>query len=334
MADLTSGVRDLRRIQLGKETYGYAAAVVPTTQLVGMMDAVEERDRTFVDEASGIMSSHRRIYDGAVIAALSFDAGTEGATFEQLINLLAMGVKGDVVPAVVGVDGRRWTYNPDLANGDTPDIFTVRVGDNEYCWQVEGVAAHSLSMGAESRGSWTLTGDLFGDQLAPSAFEDITYPTPLETILGQMTQIYIDDTWAGLGTTPMQGTLIGWSVDIPGFHEKFFQDGQLTFSDYGLASRALTLRVNFEFNDNTVAEWLLWRAGTRRFIRIEGIGSVYEAPLRKTATIDLCAIYESHDALGERDGNDIMSLTARTVWDPTSGREFQFEVINTIVAYP
>lgn len=336
MADLSSGVRDLRRVQLGVEQYGYATPVTPTAQLVGMLDGVEDRNRVFVDEATGIMSAHRRTYDASVIANLSYDAGTEGATFEQLIYLLSMALKGDVIPTALGGGAYRWRYTPDLTNGDTPEIYTVRWGDNRYCWQAEGVCARSMSLGAESQAAWTLAAELFGDQKAPSAFADISYPTPLETILGQMTTIYIDDTWGGLGTNQLQGTLIGWGLEVPSFHDKFFQDGQLPPSGYGLASRALTLTLNFEFNANAVAEWLLARAGTMRFMRLQATGSIISGVQAKTVTIDLAGVYQSPDeALGERDGNDTLPLTLITVQDDEdSGMEWQMEVINTIDVYP
>lgn len=335
MADLTSGVRDLRRIQLGVEQYGYATAVTPTAQLVGMLAATEERGRVFVEEASGIMSSHRRVYDTSVMANLAFEAGTEGATFEQLPYFYAMGLKGDVVPVALGGGAYRWRYTPDLVNGDTPEIFTLRYGDNRYVWESEGVAASSLSLGAESQGVWSLSATLFGDEMAGGAsFEDLNYPDPLETILGYLTTVYVDNTWAGLGDTVFDATLIGWTMDIPGFHPKFFQDGVESFSAYGLASRALSMTFNLEFNANAVAEWLLWKAGTRRFVRIEALGSLISGAQYHTSRFDMCAIMETPDALAERDGNDTMSFTLRSVHDPTSQMEWQAEVINTVAAYP
>lgn len=329
------GIRDLRRIQLAEQTWGYGPAV-PTEQLVGMLDATENRNRLFPAEATGIMSAARRFYDQSIIAELAFDAGDEGATFEQLILFLSMAVAGGVAPTPVGALGYLWTFAPNLAAGDRPDIYTLRYGDNQRCWESAEVFATEMRLAGATEESWRLTADLVGDQMAPSAFEVIAYPVPLETILAQMTSLYIDNSWATLGNTLVSGTLIDWEVTIPAFHPKFFQDGDMRFSDIGLASRSLAVSFTFEFTAGTVAERLLWVAGTPRFIRLAGQGSLINAPADyHDAIIDMCVIYEGTEPLDERDGNDIMRFTGRTVYDPTApGREFEFRVQNTIDALP
>jgi len=329
-------------VQIGVETYGYGVAVVPTAQLVGMLDAIENRHRVFPAEASGVMSSHRRSYDGAVLAELSFDAGEEGATFEQIILFLAMCLRGGptIGPVALGAAGWTWTFLPQLSLPDRPDIFTMRYGDNQQCWESEGVFATEMALSAAFTEGWRLTSELLGDQMAQAVFAPgITYPTPLETILAQMTQIYIDDSWANLGNTLIDGTLIGWGLTIPGFHAKFFQDGILTYSDIGLASRSLALELTLEFNADANAERLLWVAGTPRFIRIVATGGIINAgvpPDLKTVQIDGCFVYEGTDPLDQRDGNDIMRFTGRSVNDGTAhpGHEFQVVVQNTIAALP
>jgi len=335
------GIKDLRRIQLGVEIYGYGTPVTPTAQLVGGLDAIENRFRIFTSEASGVMSAHRRAYDQAIQAELAFDAGDEGATFEQIINFLSMALIGGVVPVPVGAAGYAWTFTPNLGAGNVPDIFTMRYGDNQRCWESEGVFATELALSAAFQEGWRLTSALIGDQMGEGATfaPGITYPTPLETVLAQMTRLYIDDTWATLGTTPITGTLIDWGWTLPAFHPKFFQDGQLTYSDIGLASRALALELTFEFNAQAVAERLLWMARTPRFIRLEATGGVINAgvpPDLKTVRLDMCVVYEGTDPLDERDGNDTMRFTGRSVNDGTAqpGHEFQVMVLNTIDALP
>jgi hypothetical protein len=123
-------------------------------------------------------------------------------------------------------------------------------------------------------------------------------------------------------------------MEIPGFHPKFFQDGVESFSEYGLASRALSLTFNLEWNANAVAEWLLWKAGTRRFVRIEGLGSLIAGTDYNRVRMDLCCKAENPDAMAERDGNNTMNFTLRTIEDPTSGMEWTAEVITTRAAYP
>ena len=108
----------------------------------------------------------------------------------------------------------------------------------------------------------------------------------------------------------------------------------MTPSAFGLASRALSFSLTFEFNDYAVAEWLDWQAATKRFLRIRALGDILTAPHRKQAIIDACVIWEQPEAIAERDGNDIITFTGRSVYDTTWGKEFELAVQNSIAAMP
>lgn len=189
------------------------------------------------------------------------------------------------------------------------------------------------------QGAWNITADVIGRDMVPAAFAALPYPTavgsfgPLETILGQMTSFYLADTCL-FGTAQKTGSLIDWTVTIPGFHPKFFQDGVLYYTTMGLASRHLTLDATIEFDSVlAVAERAKWIAKAPTYIRIESVGAV---PANAVATIDMVLMYESFETLDQRDGNDTIKFKARTVYDVgcVAVPEWCITVINTFAALP
>lgn len=339
---MARGVRDLRQIQIGFQTPAYPGAgwdtcVAPTERVVGQCGMKKLVNRVFPTEATGVMSDHiiDRFYDPWVMAELPMTPGDEGLTYEQFILFLAMGVEAGVV-GVAGVTDYTWTYQPAWTTADVPEVSTIRYGDNAGVWEVCSCFARNLVISAAFQGPWQIEADIIGRDMETAAFENIAYPDPLETILGQLTSFYLDTSCANLGNTQVEGSLIDWRVTVPGFHPKFFQDGILTYSVPGLASRHLTFEATVEWDSVfAAAEHAAWIAGTPRYVRLQALGSLIGL-VPHTATIDMVIMYESFETLEERDGNDIIKFTARTVYDVACAamEEWEIEVINTVVALP
>ena len=176
-------------------------------------------------------------------------------------------------------------------------------------------------------------------------FGDIDYPSPLETILGQNTSLYLDTSCQFEATPTLKtGYLIDWKVTIPGFHPKFFQDGELWYTTMGLASRTLAFEATMEFDDEYTKQ-VLWDACYSPirlpiYVRLQAIGPYCAAPpARYTATIDMVLELESFEPLDERDGNDTIKFTARSVYDlgcetTDNVGEWSIKVINQDATLP
>jgi len=194
--------------------------------------------------------------------------------------------------------------------------------------------------------------DIVGRDMVEHALERplLAYPTPLETILGQMTVLnqHVDCTFT-TATPKIDGFLIDWRLTIPGFHAKFFQDGRQDFTIMGLASRHLTFEATVEWDSVfAAAEHAIWAtshlttpASVPRYFQLVATGSTPAAPPPAAAldvTINMVLMYESFETLDERDGNDIIKFTARSAYDvgPCVGgtSEWQIIVNNTEIALP
>jgi len=287
--------------------------------MVGTCGMKKLNNLVFPTEATGVMSDHiiNRYYSPWVMAELPINPGDEGVTFQQLPYYLAMGCEGGVTGVGAGAD-KTWSFVPDLAAGDFPEVATIRYGDNAGVWEAICCFARQLVISGSFQSAWNIEADIIGRDMDTSAFEVIAYPTPLETILGQLTSFYKDATCQfAAAPTVVEGSLIDWTVTIPGFHPKFFQDGVRYYTTMGLASRHLTLEATVEWDSVfAAAEHANWIAGTPIYVRLEALGSLIPATaVNFTARIDMVLMYETFETLDQRDGNDTIKFTARTVYD-------------------
>jgi hypothetical protein len=343
---MTKGIRDLRQIQIAfqkdeDDAPACSRAVTPTARLVGTSGMKKTVNRVFPAEPTGLMSSHiiGRHYDPWLLCEVPITTGEEGLTYQQLPWFLAMAVTSGVSGDGVGTP-KTWEFCPSLTAGDMPDLATLRYGDNAAVWQTTCAFARQLVISAAAQGSWEIEADIIGRDMKntylykgyglygdyPVAyspyydmfFETIAYPTPLETILGQKTSLYVDLSCEFAATpTKKTGYLIDWRVTVPAFHPKFFQDGELYYTTMGLASRCLTFEATMEFDTVFTKHvlWDAWVAGTPVYARLLATGSVIDDPTTYTAQIDMVLDLESFETLEERDGNDIIKFTGRTVYD-------------------
>jgi len=318
-------------------------------------------NRVFPTEATGLTSSHiiGRHYDPWLLCEVPITTGEEGLTFEQLPWFLAMAVKAGVSGTGAGTN-KTWSFCPALTAGDMPDLATIRYGDNAAVWQTTCTFARQLVISAAAQGPWQMDADIIGRDMKntylykgyglygdyPVAyspyydmfFESIAYPTPLETILNQKTSFYFDQSCQFAATpTKETGYLIDWRVTVPAFHPKFFQDGELYYTTMGLASRSLTFEWTMEFDTVKTKHvvWDAWVAGTPLYVRLQATGSIITGVTPYSATIDMVLDIENAETLDERDGNDTIKFTARSVYDVACDvPEWCFEVVNIDAALP
>ncbi len=363
----SKGIKDLRQIQIAfqKDEDGAPAcsrAVDPSARLVGTCGMKKTVNRVFPTDPTGLMSSHiiGRHYDPWLLCEVPITTGEEGLTFQQLPWYLAMGVKGGEVPTDAD-PVFTWEFCPDLVNSDMPDLATIRYGDNQAVWQTTCAFARQLTISGAAQGPWQIDADVIGRDMDNTYlyhgyglygtypvtyhpyydmfFETIAYPTPLETILGQKTSFYLDQSCEFAGTpTKRTGYMIDWKATIPGFHPKFFQDGELYYTTMGQASRHLAFEATLEFDHDLTKHliWDAWVSAVPTYIRLKAEGStITGSAIPFSAQIDMVLELENVDTLDERDGNDITKFSGRTVYDEACGvPEWCIEVVNEDAGLP
>lgn len=323
----------LKQIQLGKETVR-GTAVAATTQLIGEADLVPEYPVHRNQHPIGVYSE----FSGASIRMMkevSIPVRME-ANYAQLLHFLLMGIKGGVTPT--GAGPYTWTFLKSETADPAPNTFTVErrleSGGSNFDEEVEYVFARALTLRGAFGEVLALEADLVGRQLSSSTLTTVAVPTTdIEPMPLSLAKVYIDDTWAALGTTQVTGQVLDLSVVVnTGLFAGRFIDGTETFSAYKVRAYSLRAELTLEYAGqvhNTEKAKALAQNG--RFVRLEFPGTA-----SRSFKIDMALRHENAEiaSVSERDGMEIARLALVGFNDPTSGNTLQFEVINNLAALP
>lgn len=329
-----AGIKALRKIQFGSEqTAGTDAAA--TTLWRGEGTAQDIREVVHPPEDVGILMGVDRTYIPRFGVEISFDETP--ATFEQLPYLLEAGVETETASQDGSGSDYIYAYNFPTTAQRTPRTYTLEHGDDQqaeqslYCFirefSLSGNAGEALNMSATWQGRSAATTTYTGT---------ISIPT-VEEILFSKGSLFIDGTGTYPATTQASNTLLNMELSVTTGHTAVFTaDGELFFSFTKQVMPEVMLNLTFEHDATAVAEIAAWRAETARSVRllfagedVETAGTTYSA---KTAIIDLVGKWESFEAMGEQDGNDVFTGTLRCRYDGTAAGSGGFILVNELAA--
>lgn len=331
-----SGIRALRKIQLGRETTS-GTKVTTTTLWRGIGTLEDTREQVFPPEDIGYLSGVDRSYVPKLEAAISMDSVE--ATFEQLPHILEAGIKA--ATSVHDGTGSSYTrsYVFPTTTPNTLKTYTIEGGDNQQGEVMEYAFVDSFTLEGKGGESWMVSADWIGRQVAPQAFTvGATLPV-VEEILFSKTKVYIDAVSGTFGTTQKTMTLLAATLNYKtGWIPKFTADGNLYFSFIQSTMPEVTLELTFEHDGTSVAEKANWLAQTPRLIRLLAEGSTFTTAgttySKKTLSIDLAGKWEKFDPLDDQDGNDIYKATFRGRYDPTRADFGKILIANAVVTLP
>lgn len=331
------GIQALRRLQLGAETTA-GTIVAATTIWRGIGTIEDQRETVFPDEHVGIISGIDRSYVPRLAGGLEFESVP--ATFEQILHILEAGVHSLGVGTVdTGGSGRIWSYALPVSTQNTPQTYTIEGGDDQQAEVMEHAFLTEFSLEGNAGEAVMITATWAGRQVADSGFTgDVPLPV-VEEILFSRGKLFIDAVSSSAGTTPAAHTWLAFSLNADtGFEPVYTGDGELFFSFVKQTRPEITLDVTFEHDSIGVAEKNAWRNQTPRLIRLLFEGSAFTTAgssyANKTLILDLPGKWESFDALGEQNGNDILTGTFRVGYDPTAGHAGRLVVANTLASLP
>lgn len=328
-----SGIRALRKIQLGKEGAGTPGTLVPATLLWAGKGTIEDqRELVFPEQDVGILGGVARTYVPKVFAALSMEAVE--ATFEQLPIILSAAVQNVVTGDADGVGtGRIYRYALATTAAQPPQTWTIEGGDNQQAerfgygyvesFELAGAAGEALKIAAEWRGR----------EVLPASFTaGVSYPTTLEEILFGQGQLAIDDSGGTPGTTVLSNTLLGMSLKhTTGYVPRFSASGALHFATLKQGAPEVLLDITFEHDAAAVAEIAAWRAQKVRLLQLAWQGAELETAgeyTHKTLEINLVGKWERFAKLDEIDGNDVVTGTFRARYHAADAMLGEYIVVN------
>lgn len=257
--------------------------------------------------------------------------------YEQLQNLLEMSVKGTITPT--GTNPYTWTYTRDPAADPALKVFTLerRISDgtnnidNEWPYAL----LSSLRISGEMDAEWRYEAQGFARRIQASTLTAAQVFPTIEIPVVPLSKVFIDSTWATLGTTQPLTQILSFGVTFgTGAEPRRTLDGRTDqdFSIDVINGRAVTLDVEMMLlleassgqyaTEKTAAE-----AGTLRAIRIQVDGTS-----SKQVQIDMLLKHVAGSVfkIDEQDGMDVVALRLQESSDGTN--LFRVKVVNAVAA--
>lgn len=331
-----AGVRALRKLQFGREVTA-GTGVVATSIWRGKGVISDDHETVFVEADEGILGGTNRAYKPKLAATLNLEEIE--ATYEQLPHLLEMGIKSVGTGAADGAGTDKiYSYPLSTTAINTLKSYTIEGGDNEEAERMEYCLASKITLKGKGGEAVMMGAEIFGRQVALQAFTGSLALATVETIIFGGGKLYIDAIGGTIGTTLQSNTLLEMGLEINTGVVPVWTIDNKYFSLHKIANPEVVLTLTFEHDTVSKAEKVKWRAGTSSLIQLKFEGSNVATPgttySKKTLLANLAGQWEKFAALGDQDGNDVLTGTFRSKYDVTAARWFDLVVVNELASIP
>lgn len=334
----TSGVKTLRKVQLGRETTPGTAVAASTIWRGPALMPMDDRMNTMPEENIGLSSLTTRQYTAGLLASMQFPSTP--ATFQGIQHVMEAGVK-TVTPVADGAGSGYINAYP-LPSGDVNSLktYTIEGGDNKVVEEMEYSFVREFELSGKRNEAWMLTSNWQGRQSQVAAFTGALSAPAVSEMLFNKSRIYIDDVGDTIGTTQIANSWLEAKLKIiTGLKAQPTGDGNLYFSFMDFIGAKATLELSFLHNATVAAERVLWRANTPRQIRmlIEGntladAGTTYS---KETFQIDAAGMYTAFGPPNDEDeGSNVNKVTFEIAYDATAALFCNLLLVNELSAVP
>lgn len=327
-----TAITGFRLYQSGLEgTRGTAVAATSKMAIEGLeVTALDEIARPKL--AKGLIT--RNPGDETAIArGTSFRIPETPVVYDQIHQLLGMSVAGGVTAS--GADPYTWTHTRDITADPDPDTRTLerRISDGsnhvDHEWAYAFLSMIRFIYATDQQLRFAAEG--FARRRQGSTLTAAQAMPTTEIPAAALAKIWIDATWAALGTTQITGQVIGADITFrTGLKPKMTLDGRtdLDFTTHILEAAEVgidaTIRMLVKANSGQYAtELAAAEAETLRAVRLK-----VEGTQSRALTLDMLLKHEpgSIQTIASEDGQDIVEM--RLV-DATDGTNlFEAEVVN------
>jgi len=321
-----SGIKALKKIQLGKEDVAAGTPAAATVIWRGLGSLADNREVTFPDETVGILGGTDRSIIAKIAAAISFD--NVNATFEQLPYILSAGIVNTVTGVADGdSDGYVYTYTIPTTAQPTIKTYTIEGGDDQQAEEMEYAFVDSFKLTGRGGEGLILSANWLGRQVTNTTFTSLSVAS-VEDILFGNGALAIDNQGGTFGNTAVSSTLLDIDLDYKTGLTPIWTANYLYFDTAQNTGPEIVLTMTYLHNSSAVTEKTAWRNETVRKIQLKWTGSALTVGTggstytTKTVIVNLPGKYEKFDAIADQDGNDIVKCTFKSrynVSDATAG---------------
>lgn len=333
--------RSLSIVQYGKETIStHGTAVAATRKLAAEIKGIPiDRRPQFIKDADGtrIDNTRTEVYEYFVEDTINIPNGY----FQALPLAMSCGVKGGVTATETtgGQGDYVWDHTPSMTATNTLDSITLELADDEVSGEIEYVMFNNIKLSGEipqdgSAAPVAIELGYFGRQFTKSAFTAAQALPTITAMNAKLAQIFKDTLWADKGETEVASTLRGFELEImTGVHPKFMGSAARYFATHGenMLGAMLTLTLEGNAAAELFYDDFLAQTSKAYALKING-------PQIGTGTSHVFEFYgwmvpESVIPLSsEVNGNNLTAVVLRTVKEPVTGQNIDFDLTTSINA--
>lgn len=320
---------------VGKETVR-GTPVAPTRQLyvegTGILD-IDPSQNFHEGENRGVRTRIVRATQQAEDVSLSMRYAS-GVGYDDLVipfSQLAGGKTG-----VGGTADKTWTFTPSMTAANSPEAYSIDVGDDIQNWRCQYSMLNAFTMSASTGDVTSLSMDWFA-QRAVKVAKAAPATNAAVKIPGDLWTVKYAATAAGLpGAAVQTNFLLNWELQVQtGLKNRHYLDGNLYFGQHVETDISGVLQMTVESTALAVSEFYdKWMAQTVSFVRLKATGPVLGGSFY-SAQIDLPVIYSKVRPVGgQREGINLYEIIANLAYDPTGGNSIAPVIVNSLAALP
>jgi hypothetical protein len=338
---MTVATKIMTEIMVGKEVTA-GTAVTPVTRLICEGRVQERREEEpFEEDDNGLTARTARAPEHTkhwteIELKQKFD-------FTQALLAFMAGMEGGIA-GVGGAADKTWTFDRAANVAQLVDTFTFQYYESDGTNKIRKQAAYCFVTGFEieigADGVPMQTTRLTGRKATAPSNTAIAIPS-LQSTASLLSKIYVDATWAGLGTTQILGQIFGTRYRYEtGIFPQWYGDGRtaLDFSTHHYKKRRAEVELDVAVEPNAgfvVAEETAREAKTARMVQIELLGPALGGGTYKLELDG--AYYHAPDSMmeigSERDGNLSRRVHLLSKYDATGALDVRAVLVNALTSF-
>lgn len=328
------GTQIFTYFNLGKETVK-GTPVAPTRMMyaegTGVLD-VQVGINFHENENSGVRTRIRRATQTTEQVALN--ATISGVGYDDLVVPFSQ-LKGAQTGAGGAAD-KTWTFAPSMTAANSPEAYSIDVGDDTQNWRCQYSQIKSFKLAAALGDVTSLEMNWFAQRAVKGAKATPALNSATK-IPGDLWTLKTATTAAGLtGAAIQANSLIDWQLEVnTGLVWSSYMDGNL----YGSQSVETDIKGNLSMTVESTAYAVTefydkWLAQTVDFVRLKATGPVLGGTFY-SAQIDLPLIWSKVEPIsGEREGVNQYKVSGNLIYDATSALSIAPTIVNSLAALP
>jgi hypothetical protein len=232
----------------------------------------------------------------------------ENGYFQALPMLFSIFLKGGVTPTETtgGQGDYLWTFTPSLTASNAHDSISLQSGDDQQAFGLEYLLARKLKISGKfgQDQAVAIEAEAFAKQVSPITFTAAIAPFVATPMIANMTQIFLDPSWATKGTTKKSNLFRDFDIELTnGLHSKFNGDN-LAMTGHGEGFLEVITTLTFENNADAITIWNNFRAQTSQALRIKIPGAQIGTGTNNDLAIDQWGNWEEVRPMDSEDEGD------------------------------